>query len=71
MRISKRILNAVSKKICNIEKEKLGYDVEVTFDDPISLKIKDGTAKLHLNVTASVDAALLLKLMEKELGSEE
>ena len=71
MRISKKLLNAVSKKICTAEKENSGYDVDLKFDDPISFKIKDGTAKLHLNVTASVDAALLFKLFEKELGSEE
>lgn len=71
MKISKRILNAVTKRILKDVKEDSGYDVDLKFNDPISLKIKDGTATFHLNITANADAKLILDLLGKELGSEE
>ena len=70
MTISKHVLNAITNKLKKVAKEDSGYDVDLKFDDPISFKIRDGAAKLHINMTASVDANLLLKLIEKEFGSE-
>ena len=71
MTISKHVLNAITKKLQKAAKEDSGYDVDIEFKDPVSFKIKDGAVRLHLNVTASVDANLLLKLIEKGLGSED
>ena len=71
MKINKRILNAVAKRIMKDVKEDVGYDIDLTFNDPISLNIKDGTASFHLNVTANADAKLILSLLEKGLGSED
>ncbi len=69
MKIEKWIANAIMNKLKKVAKEDSGYDIDVKFDDPISFRFKDGAAKLHINVTASVDANLLMKLMEG-MGSD-
>ncbi len=68
MVLDKHIMNFIMNKLKKVAKEDSGYDIDVKFDDPISFRIKDGAAKLHVNVTASVDANLLMKILE-ELGS--
>ena len=64
--ILKPLINKLKKEI----KDDTGYEVDFIFNDPVSLKIKDGGAKVHLNVDAFVDANLLMKLIE-EIDDEE
>lgn len=65
MNISKFMLNSVVKKLQSEVKDETGYEVDLRFNDPVKLKIKDGAARLHINIDAAVDANLLLKLIEE------
>ena len=65
MKISAFVLNALVNKLKSEIKDETGYEVDLKFNDPVSLKIKDGGARLHLNVDAFVDANCILKLIEE------
>lgn len=65
MNVSKFMLNSVVKKLQSEVKDETGYEVDLRFNDPVKLKIKDGAARLHINIDAAVDANLLLKLIEE------
>ena len=65
MKISAKMLNWVIKKLKDEVKDETGYEMDLTFNDPVSFKIKDGGARLHLNVDAFVDANCILKLIEE------
>ena len=67
--LQKCILNKIMKKL---EKEaaKEGYDMSLRFNDPIKFKIKDGDIRLHLNIDANCDVALIKKFID-DMGAEE
>ena len=65
MNVSAIVLNSIVKKLKSEVKDETGYELDLKFNDPVKLKIKDGAARLHLNVDAAVDANLLLKLIEE------
>ena len=65
MKISVKVLNWLVKKLKDEVKDETGYEVDITFKDPVSFKIKDGGAQLHVNVDAFVDANCILKLIEE------
>lgn len=65
MKISAFVLNTLVNKLKSEVKDETGYEVDLKFNDPVSLKIKDGGARLHLNVDAFVDANCILKLIEE------
>lgn len=65
MKVSAFVLNALVNKLKSEVKDETGYEVDLKFNDPVSLKIKDGGARLHLNVDAFVDANCILKLIEE------
>ena len=65
MNINKHLLNLLTKKLKKEVKDETGYECNLVFKDPISLKIKDGAAKFNVNFEIGVDANLLLKLIEE------
>lgn len=65
MKISAKLLNFFVNKLKAEIKDETGYEVDLKFNDPVSLKIKDGGARLHLNIDAFVDANAILKLIEE------
>ena len=65
MKISAFVLNALVNKLKSEVKDETGYEVDLKFNDPVSLKIKDGGARLHVNCDLFADANLLLKLIEE------
>ena len=64
MKISAFVLNALVNKLKSEVKDETG-EVDLKFNDPVSLKIKDGGAKLHVNCDLFADANLLIKLIEE------
>lgn len=65
MKISAFVLNALIKKLKDEVKDETGYEIDLKFNDPVNLKVKDGGAKLHVNCDLFADANLLLKLIEE------
>ena len=70
MTINNIILKPIIKKLKKEIQDETGYEADIVFNDPISLKIKDGGARLHVNFDTFIDANFLLKIID-EIDEEE
>lgn len=64
------LMNKVLAKVEKAVKKETGYDLSIILNEPLKLKLKDGTIQLHCNVDIHADTGLIFEL-KKELGESE